>query len=227
MIDRRYLPASSGRRSEYITIRCAYLIPLVQHPLEKHIPSFIMLVSQCTRRALLAAPFSALQPLQRRMSATTPVLCLPAPDASPTFVDFNILDIFDAPSRLGESSKLLVMSAQASRARASRPVRSISTASVRKRPTIKPLPPPVLFDGPSRPRYMMSTPHRSYTAGSSVALAITPPSALPAPQVFDGPSKLRPYTYRGVRCGAGSITTVLGVPYLGTIWCCISLRMEQ
>ncbi|EMD36876.1 hypothetical protein CERSUDRAFT_83908 [Gelatoporia subvermispora B] len=165
-----------------------------------------MLVAECTRRSLLAGSFSASLPLRRCMSTAAPALCLPAPDASPTFVDFNILDIFDAPCRLGESSRLLAMSAHAARARASRPVRSISTASLRKRPTVKPLPPPVTFDGPSRPRYIMSTHHNRRTPKGSVAFAVVPPPPLPEPQLFDGPSKLRPYAPRGFRTGSGVLS---------------------
>ncbi|TFK81821.1 hypothetical protein K466DRAFT_591004 [Polyporus arcularius HHB13444] len=121
---------------------------------------------------------------------------------TPSF-NLPILDIFDAPSRLGESSRLLVLNAAAA---SSRPVRSLSTQASRRRPTVKPLPAPTLLDGPARPRgmaYISFRAHRprpvhpSSTDASGVTSRILP-APLPPPLLFDGPSELRPYV-RGAR----------------------------
>ena len=126
---------------------------------------------------------------------------LPAHEVHPTPLDLNILDIFDAPARLGESSKLLARAAAASR-------RAISTAAVRpaapragsRRVAVKPLPAPTMLDGPARPRSMSFVSFRRFNQprpavpGASVRPL---PEPLPSPILFDGPSQLRPYVRGG------------------------------
>ncbi|KAI0074583.1 hypothetical protein K474DRAFT_1517660 [Panus rudis PR-1116 ss-1] len=121
-------------------------------------------------------------------------------DHSPSF-DIQIFDIFDAPTKLGESSSLLARTAQA-HSTSARPSKVLSTSAfngptVRK---IKPLPQPIIFDGPARPRRLASM---SYRAGRSrpattvrAKTVVDSPksvSTLPPPIVFDGPSRIRPY----------------------------------
>ncbi|OBZ76500.1 hypothetical protein A0H81_03162 [Grifola frondosa] len=112
---------------------------------------------------------------------TAAALPFPTEEPQPIF-DFHFLDIFDVPSKLGESSKLLAQSASA-RTTQSRPARQLTTQAVQKRPTVKPLPAPIFFEGPARPREEPS------------AL----PTPLPAVELFDGPSRLRPYAHGGSR----------------------------
>ncbi|KAM5545966.1 hypothetical protein V8D89_000092 [Ganoderma adspersum] len=121
---------------------------------------------------------------------------------APSF-DLNILDIFDAPSRLGESSRLLVSNAAASstirRAR-------LPTQASHHTHTVKPLPEPVILDGPARPRNAPFVSFRVFgnTVGprrnvSTSSGAWSPPAPLPPPILFDGPSQLRPYHRGGAR----------------------------
>ncbi|PIL28968.1 hypothetical protein GSI_09015 [Ganoderma sinense ZZ0214-1] len=135
----------------------------------------------------------------RRMSS---VAAYPIEEPNSPSFDLNILDIFDAPSRLGESSRLLVSNAAASstirRAR-------LPTQVSPHRHVVKPLPEPVVLDGPARPRHAPfvsfrafnnAVPRRNVNVSSG---AWSPPAPLPTPILFDGPSQLRPYTRGGAR----------------------------
>ncbi|KAI0089384.1 hypothetical protein BDY19DRAFT_101336 [Irpex rosettiformis] len=108
-------------------------------------------------------------------------------------IDLQIFDIFDAPSRLGESSKLL--SHAASLSSTSRPERPISTVATSQ--PVSPLPTPIIFDGPSRPRHLeyatLRTSRRAHSYAPSSAREQVAVAPLPAPVMFDGPSRLRPY----------------------------------
>ncbi|KAH9928000.1 uncharacterized protein BXZ73DRAFT_78442 [Epithele typhae] len=101
-------------------------------------------------------------------------------------VPLPIFDIFDAPARLGESSKLLARAAFSTIAR-----RTVPRPASPRRPAPRPLPQ-----------------RRSSTAPRAPALAQCPRRPLPAPlpptEVFDGPSRLRPYGRGGARSGPGS-----------------------
>ena len=113
-----------------------------------------------------------------------------SPAESRTPIDLPIFDIFDAPSRLGESSKMLVRCAAR---RVERAVALPTDRSVPARPVVAPLPAPVLYDGPARPS--SHPPHaarirRMHSQAQRPADAVC---ALPPPEVFDGPSRLRPY----------------------------------
>ena len=130
---------------------------------------------------------------------------------SPSF-DLNILDIFDAPSRLGESSRLLVSNAAASSS--IRRVRLPTQTSPHKH-AAKPLPEPVLLDGPARPRNAPFVSFRAFGLKSnassrrnvlSTSGVWSPPAPLPPPIVFDGPSQLRPYTRGGARWSGYSVS---------------------
>lgn len=116
-------------------------------------------------------------------------------------IDIQIFDIFDAPSRLGESSKMLRRSS-AARTAPVRTERAVNTATPEgqssRRNYVKPLPAPILYDGPARPPHVMASRLRARNA-HSLALAAGKSheervaSTLPPPQVFEGPSRLRPY----------------------------------
>ncbi|KAI0342512.1 hypothetical protein BDW22DRAFT_1305324, partial [Trametopsis cervina] len=134
----------------------------------------------------------------RRPMVTTSAMSLPLDD-SPV-IDLHIFDIFDAPHRLGESSKLL--SHAASKGSASgRTERLISSAATMSR-HVSPLPNPILFDGPARPAHLShgtlrarrTHSHAPSTAQSSQREPVSP---LPPPITFDGPSRLRPYVRGG------------------------------
>ncbi|KAI0791565.1 hypothetical protein BC629DRAFT_369964 [Irpex lacteus] len=133
----------------------------------------------------------------RRPMATASAMSLQLED-SPV-IDFQIFDIFDAPARLGESSKLLSRAASLSPAtRAERPMSTVAASSSRP---VSPLPHPIVFDGPARPRHLehgtLRAMRRTHShAPSSPCLACreqTMVTPLPPPIMFDGPSRLRPY----------------------------------
>ncbi|THH30495.1 hypothetical protein EUX98_g3703 [Antrodiella citrinella] len=141
--------------------------------------------------------------IAQRLTRNTATLSYTHDDASSPF-DMHIFDIFDAPSRLGESSKLLRAKENASSPHSSASAaRSIHSSARTERPfrTIKPLPAPILFEGPARPKRMSMTAYRA--PARRVQEANTLPLPLPAPVMFDGPSRLRPYA----RSGASSRTS--------------------
>ncbi|KZT08132.1 uncharacterized protein LAESUDRAFT_757825 [Laetiporus sulphureus 93-53] len=140
-----------------------------------------------SRDALLARRRAHSAPIARRQLATAPAMDLPANEVPQPPPEFQIFDIFDAPSRLGESSKLL----RASSSSRTLPSRS-SPSSSRKVSPVRSLPDPVIFDGPTRPRILQ----KQYEARRSHSTALGPRGSLrslPLPEIFDGPSRLRPY----------------------------------
>ncbi|KAI1792800.1 hypothetical protein LXA43DRAFT_316762 [Ganoderma leucocontextum] len=146
----------------------------------------------------------------RRMTSAA---AFPVEEAhSPSF-DLNILDIFDAPSRLGESSRLLVSNAATSSS--IRRARPSSTQASSYRGAIQPLPAPVILDGPARPRHAPFVSFRVYGVRSAAGArrsassgVWSPPAPLPPPIVFDGPSQLRPYARGGARWNANSSSSL-------------------
>ncbi len=135
---------------------------------------------------------------KRRLMGTASSMALPLNDQPD--IDIQIFDIFDAPSRLGESSKLLARAAGV-RTVANHPARTMATSAV-DRPSstcyIKPLPSPILYDGPARPKHLAHGSHRarrahSHAISGSLSQNDDSPFTLPSPIVFDGPSRLRPY----------------------------------
>ena len=131
---------------------------------------------------------------------TSSAMTIP-PEDTPV-IDLRIFDIFDAPSRLGESSKLLSRAASSSTCRPERPM-PITTAAT-SRP-VSPLPSPIVFDGPARPLHfdygMLQTSRRTHSyaplSPRSNLREHTTVTPLPNPIMFDGPSRLRPYVRGG------------------------------
>ncbi|EJF56706.1 hypothetical protein DICSQDRAFT_157771 [Dichomitus squalens LYAD-421 SS1] len=129
-------------------------------------------------------------------------------------IGMNIFDIFDAPSRLGESSRLLVANAAASAATHS--ARPFTMQASAQGHVVKPLPPPILLDGPARPRHRPFVSFRAFgvRAKAPVTSRVAPSGVetlaapLPSPIIFDGPSRLRPYVRRGAR-GNGYSTALV------------------
>ncbi|KAI0701845.1 hypothetical protein BC835DRAFT_1303620 [Cytidiella melzeri] len=176
------------------------------------------------RQAIQASQHSmprkaALPYVSRRAMTTTSAMSLPL-EESPG-IDLQIFDIFDAPSRLGESTKLL--SRAASRATNSRTERSMSTIATTPQ-HVSPLPSPILFEGPARPAHL---PHGTLRARRTHSHALSSPrlnspesvAPLPAPVMFDGPSRLRPYA-RGRPSSDDlntSSTTLLAVAATGAV----------
>ena len=144
----------------------------------------------------------------QRYSRGTATLSYPHDDETPTF-DLQIFDIFDAPSRLGESnlSKMLRREKSTSASQASTSAKStlhtLAQPERVPRRTVKPLPAPVTYDGPARPKHMSMMAHRSspssghrHRAHSAERVSYESqsyPSSLPPPITFDGPSRPRPY----------------------------------
>lgn len=160
-------------------------------------------VSQMRRVWPKAVSTRSLRPLAQeatRSMRTASAASLTPEDEAP--LDIHIFDIFDAPSRLGESSKLL---SRASTARAATAAASTSrSANVRsERPrgahTIEPLPAPVMFDGPATHKHLSFCAYGTQYEHSHNMTSSSPSterrilSTLPPPVIFDGPSQLRPY----------------------------------
>lgn len=120
-----------------------------------------------------------------------------------------IFDIFDAPVRLGESSALVRRTATITRIAALKrnDEKSSNTASNFTRAQhFSSLPPPILFDGPARPAYLLpralENRHkiRQYPSLSHNRQAHTPSSPIistsePVYEIFDGPSRKARYKY--------------------------------
>ena len=186
------------------THRCSQILSSSLRPSARHEhrTSVIMVVASTVRRALSNAPSLTSCPLapqvqgKRRLMGTAAVaLAEQAP------IDIQIFDIFDAPSRLGESSKLLRQSsaARASTARADRTM-STRSSSPSARRHFKPLPAPILYDGPACPPHGAHLAYGGLTARNAHSYASSEASpdenllsSLPPPVVFDGPSRLKRY----------------------------------
>lgn len=140
--------------------------------------------SAATRRGLTAAAAIAL-PLA---SNTTH----PSHSSAPPY---HILDIFDAPARLGESSKLLKLHAATAVPPSNR---SLTTHALRPRSAVRTLPDPILYDGPARPRgvgHGVRMFRAQARAARSSAPSVPEYVRMPPPELFDGPSRLRPYCH--------------------------------
>ncbi|EKM57106.1 uncharacterized protein PHACADRAFT_254669 [Phanerochaete carnosa HHB-10118-sp] len=166
----------------------------------------------------------------RRRSMSTAAMALPLEE--PSTIDLPIFDIFDAPSRLGESSKMLAEAAR------SRPERVASRAVERDGParaTVKSLPPPTIYDGPARPRGLALGPRvrGMHSRAMHTSEARELPSALPPPELFDGPSRLRPYTRDRISSddSVSFATLLVGAAAAGTLaytaWSKVEERAEQ
>ena len=148
---------------------------------------------------------STASPLQRRMASVA------SPSTSPMALGF--VDIFDVPERLEDQrrhvrSRATISGAamsSAAVAEGSRSSRRATTAG--RRQEVKPLPSPILFDGPARRPYssvaMMYRPQKSRPATSAGNIpAAGRVSRLPTPEVFNGPSRLRPYNVAAATRGS-------------------------
>ncbi|EGO26841.1 hypothetical protein SERLADRAFT_436669 [Serpula lacrymans var. lacrymans S7.9] len=123
-----------------------------------------------------------------------------------------IFDIFDAPTRLGESSKQLGRTSSAPCAAAigatQRSGEKSRNTSIDVSNTVSPfsLPPPLVFDGPARPPHLMHLAlekRRKLRQRLSPSLSRTThtpsisytPSPEPLLEIFDGPSRITRYKY--------------------------------
>ena len=154
------------------------------------------MASSTVRRALTnassitASPRAASQAQgKRRLMGTAAAGALPLEEQP---IEIQIFDIFDAPSRLGESSKMLAQTLPTRTPTRSDRVMSSAT----DRPGVnyvKPLPAPIMYDGPAQPGRLPGgyRAQRSMSGAAASDKAVV--TSLPPPIVFDGPSKLRPY----------------------------------
>ncbi len=96
--------------------------------------------------------------LRTRLASTLPPFVPESPSPPP---DLQIFDIFDAPSRLGEARELLHKKPSFSPAYLPSP-RSSNSPPTPKNPSrfIKPLPAPIVFDGPAHPTHMVFISYR-------------------------------------------------------------------
>ncbi|KAI6026035.1 hypothetical protein EDC04DRAFT_227396 [Pisolithus marmoratus] len=145
-------------------------------------------------------------PPSKRPVATLPPGALSAGEAAGP-VPPAIFDIFDAPVRLGESSKQLgrsiaeeepvPLSPKVTRARPQGPMGIYSDLG---NPTT--LPPPIIFDGPARPRHLLSDASktgrqipRGSLPGKNKFFTLSPSEPEILCEIFEGPSRLARYKY--------------------------------
>lgn len=143
---------------------------------------------------------------QRRPIHTTPpklaaVIPLPAFQAPKEIVLSPIFDIFDAPSRLGDSTSQIV------REHVRLEVESIPEKSITKfnspLPRVPPmsLPAPVTFDGPARPRDGPLAHRRKVARIGQHPMRRRHTPSMPEPpepliQLFEGPARITRYHHR-------------------------------
>ncbi|KAF8173706.1 hypothetical protein BJ912DRAFT_1065077 [Pholiota molesta] len=157
-----------------------------------------------------------------------------------------IFDIFDAPTRLAESSAY-IRNAHARTSVASAPSSSTTPKFPAARSAPAPLPQPILFDGPARPQNGVLAFHsRMRDAGlrappsPSRAAKNTAParpfsSSEPLVQLFDGPARITRYHHQssgssnsgsfGKQQNSAKYAAALGV--LGTVGCAMLLKDEE
>ncbi|KIJ63559.1 hypothetical protein HYDPIDRAFT_29354 [Hydnomerulius pinastri MD-312] len=124
----------------------------------------------------------------------------------------KIFDIFDAPVRLGESSRQLGRSQTVASAARAEPQSSGSMSrNIYSEAMESPwtLPPPITFDGPARPAHLspsalerrrrlrqnLPLSARRTLGPSSVSFAAFTSQSDPLHEVFDGPSRITRYKY--------------------------------
>lgn len=119
-----------------------------------------------------------------------------------------IFDIFDAPSRLGESASFIRSKTQTQRQKQDADDSVIISTSL-PRPPPSSLPPPIIFDGPARPRNLpLAFQRRVEQALSTVPISTrqtrrhhTPSLSHSASEpltieMFEGPARITRYSHR-------------------------------
>ncbi|KAH7915890.1 hypothetical protein BJ138DRAFT_824151 [Hygrophoropsis aurantiaca] len=168
------------------------------------------------RRSVLTAlrdvpPVRIVQGTLPRPSSTLSSNAIPAEYEAMTLPP--IFDIFDAPVRLGESSKQLgrtesnsrVTTTSATAQRNGEKSRNLSN-EVSESSTPTSLPPPILFDGPARPAHLMPLAlekrrkmrerlSRSVRKGTLLPSAAYETSTETLVEIFEGPSRITRYKY--------------------------------
>ncbi|PPQ71240.1 hypothetical protein CVT26_010982 [Gymnopilus dilepis] len=145
-----------------------------------------------------------------------------------------IFDIFDAPTRLAESSEFI-------RAKYKTPTKAEKVptqASLSPPPPIAPtpLPPPTIFDGPARPRNEVLA-YRRRMRDSGLAPTL-PPRPKPTPaarpfssseplvQMFEGPARITRYNHQPSGNKEGSPTLILALGLAGGAAVCGTFAKE-
>ncbi|CAL1710007.1 unnamed protein product [Somion occarium] len=183
----------------------AFLLPLILYIMSSAL-QLRRAVSATSNDLLPTMRMTSTRHRRRRVSRTITTLQYPEhSDESP--FDLQIFDIFDAPSRLGESSKILAGSRPSPSSSFLSP-RPLSSSARRRASShrIDPLPAPIIFDGPAQPRHIAMMSYRvGRTRPSSTDASHTSRTVplLPEPVIFDGPSQLRSRS-RGSSTGNGS-----------------------
>jgi hypothetical protein len=124
------------------------------------------------------------------------------------FIIPPIFDIFDVPSRLGQSTQFIQSTKSRPRRSADKDVSKNIDSSL-PRPPPSTLPPPIIFDGPACPRNSPllsikqrvdeapSPKHASIRQSSTHSTPFLPHDASSAlVEVFDGPARLRPFYHK-------------------------------
>ncbi|KAH9903484.1 hypothetical protein C8Q73DRAFT_786060 [Cubamyces lactineus] len=126
----------------------------------------------------------------------------------------GFVDIFDVPERLEDQRRHVRSRATVNGTamfcgvEGRRSTGAESSSVSHKRKEVRPLPSPILFDGPARRPYSSAAVmHRAQKARPAISAhnhsATGRVSRLPTPEVFNGPSRLRPYNIAAATRGSG------------------------
>ncbi|KAF9484082.1 hypothetical protein BDN70DRAFT_928678 [Pholiota conissans] len=136
-----------------------------------------------------------------------------------------IFDIFDAPTRLAESSAFI----RNAHAKTSTSSSSVSTKPSSARSTLAPLPQPILFDGPARPQNAalafqsrlrdagLRAPSSPSRASKNTAPTRPFSSSEPLVQLFDGPARITRYHHQPSGSSANQQNSAKYVAALGVV----------
>ncbi|KAF9011793.1 hypothetical protein BDQ17DRAFT_1321802 [Cyathus striatus] len=139
-----------------------------------------------------------------------------------------IFDIFDAPSRLGEAGSFIREVHSKSSSSIKEQPSATSSMSMRSRSLPTTLPPPILFDGPARPRNLpFSLEHRRQlrpTPASSrrhhtPSLTSQDLLQLPPVQLFEGPARITRYHHKSTNSTANKTKHLLILGLTGAVGC--------
>ncbi|KAF4576271.1 hypothetical protein EYR36_004248 [Pleurotus pulmonarius] len=147
-----------------------------------------------------------------------------------------IFDIFDAPHRLGESKPYSNASPSGSttlKHYSSSPL-SLETHFYDPMPLPSSLPPPIIFDGPARPRHP-SLEHASRARRSSSVrpYSMSTPSVTMSPadkpmvQLFEGPARIHRHTHHGPSSGQKQISYKSVMAGVAGLFGCITVAKNS
>lgn len=142
-------------------------------------------MASSTQRHVLSATRRLAQP--RRLAHTVSTVHPPEDITLPP-----IFDIFDVPSQLGSTGQGRIYMQPRT---AQQPPQNARPSTMAQAAGSSSLPPPTMFDGPSRSRFSPHVRQVSMSASSRPDIMTTPQASTSnIPEIFDGPARLRRYS---------------------------------